>query len=266
MRRYSNPGGISLGLIKNTLLLASCAVMLSSCTSMHNFHQFDGSNVRDSEPARYADNGSVAIYKLDGKPADVFADEKKPAPVTSPDGGIAIPGREDVTVYPFADEMAQAMAPGPEASPSGGPEAITPVESSGFESGYTAMPASSGMEPERIYFANGSAAIDAAGHEAINNAAGAAAEGADMVSVEGHASAHTVNPDPVTSRIINLKISMERAFNVAKELIRRGVPANMIRTTAWGDARPALPVDGMSAEDASRRVEIYANGASPHGH
>jgi outer membrane protein OmpA-like peptidoglycan-associated protein len=233
---------------------------------MHSFHKFDDSNVRSSEPTRYADNGSVAIYSLDSKPADVFADEKKPAPVTSADGGMAIPGREDVTVYPFEDDlMVAAMAPGPEASAPAAPQPIAPVVSNeGFESSYTTMPAHE-MEPDRIYFANGSAAIDAAGHQAINNAAGAA-RGADMVSVEGHASAHTVNPDPVTSRIINLKISMERAFNVAKELIRRGVPANMIRTTAWGDARPALPVDGMSAEDASRRVEIYANGASPHSH
>lgn len=256
-----------MGSIKNTLLLASCAVMLSSCTSMHNFHRFDDSNVRSSEPARYADSGSVAIYNLDGKPADVFADEKKAAPVTSSDGGMAIPGREDVTVYPFGDEMmAQAMAPGPESSaPAMPPEAITPVESNGFESGYTALPVAPEMEPARVYFANGSAAVDAQGQSTVRSAA-EAAHGARIVQVEGHASARTVNPDPVTSRIINLKISMERALNVARELIRRGVPANMIQTTAWGDAKPALPLNGMSAEESSRRVEIYENGSSPYEH
>lgn len=253
--------------IKNTLLLVSCMFLLSSCTSMHNFQKFNDSNVRPAKDATYAADGLVAIYSLDGDSpaADVSADEKTEAvtPMLGPDGSMAVPGRENVTVYPFEDDlMVAAMAPGPETSTPAAPTALTPVESSGYQSGYATLPTSPDMQPERIYFANGSAAINAEGHEAIDNATGAA-RGARLVKVEGHASAHTVSPDPVTSRIINLKISMERALNVAKELIRRGVPANMIQTTAWGDAKPALAVDGMSAEDASRRVEIYANGASP---
>ncbi|MBU0859741.1 MAG: OmpA family protein, partial [Alphaproteobacteria bacterium] len=62
--------------------------------------------------------------------------------------------------------------------------------------------------------------------------------------------------DPVERRILNLKMSMDRAFRVSSDLIRSGVPATAIKTTVYGDTRPAGPMDSKDGEAASRRVDI----------
>src|SRR5262245_45264462 len=111
------PEASPLRSIKNTLLLVSCMFLLSSCTSMHNFQKFNDSNVRPAKDATYAADGLVAVYSLDGDTpaANVVADGKTEAvtPLLGPDGSMAVPGRESVTVYPFEDDMmVAAMAPG----------------------------------------------------------------------------------------------------------------------------------------------------------
>ena len=57
-------------------------------------------------------------------------------------------------------------------------------------------------------------------------------------------------------KIINLKISMDRAFAVSRALIQRGIPAEAIKVVAWGDSRPPPLVNGKNTESAARRVEI----------
>ena len=51
---------------------------------------------------------------------------------------------------------------------------------------------------------------------------------------------------------------MDRALSVSRELIRGGVPAERIQTTAWGDTKPPVGGYSMDPEAASRRVEIAA--------
>ncbi|MCK5284408.1 MAG: OmpA family protein [Alphaproteobacteria bacterium] len=77
-----------------------------------------------------------------------------------------------------------------------------------------------------------------------------------FLSVEGHASVRANYSDTFQRKMVNLKISMDRALNVAKGLVKKGVPVEAIRTVAWGDARQSVFVDGKDAESASRRVEI----------
>ncbi len=79
-----------------------------------------------------------------------------------------------------------------------------------------------------------------------------------MITIEGHASRRASTKDPVEARIINLKMSMQRALAVSQELIRKGIPAPSIKTTARGDNQPPQTLEqGMSIESASRRVEIF---------
>lgn len=76
------------------------------------------------------------------------------------------------------------------------------------------------------------------------------------INVEGHASVTANYADDIQRKIVNLKISMDRALAVSRELIKQGVPAEAIRVTAWGETRPPRKLDGKTPEEASRRVEV----------
>ena len=107
-----------------------------------------------------------------------------------------------------------------------------------------------------VYFADNSARLNRAAHHAVKDAAH---NGGAVVSVEGHASVRAATADPVAARIVNLKLSMQRAITVSRQLVANGVAPDAIRLTAYGDTHPAAPMDGKSAEAASRRVEIRAS-------
>lgn len=104
----------------------------------------------------------------------------------------------------------------------------------------------------RVYFGYGSATLNGANHAALN----AIAENAkfapvDRVMVEGHASSAAQSSDIVAAKIMNLKQSMDRAAAVSGALMQRGVPAEKIKTVAWGDTMPY-----GQGEALQRRVDI----------
>lgn len=107
-----------------------------------------------------------------------------------------------------------------------------------------------------IYFAHGSTKLSNKAKEIIAKVAFDARGGAD-VRVEGHASSRAGLSSPNSQQINNYEVSMKRAMNVTKALIKEGVPAGAIKTTAFGDSRPKSPTNDKDAEAASRRVEIY---------
>lgn len=127
------------------------------------------------------------------------------------------------------------------------------------------------MQPERqagvsapniaiIYFGHDSDELSAeamATIERLTNAFSSFQEG-EGYSVEGHASVTANYADEAQRRIVNLKISMDRALAVSRALINGGIPADSIRVVAWGDAHPPRDLDGMTLEEASRRVEIFS--------
>lgn len=76
------------------------------------------------------------------------------------------------------------------------------------------------------------------------------------LTVEGHASARASSDNAKQRHIVNLQVSMDRAFAVSRALIEGGVPPEAIRVAAWGDTHPPLENYGKSQEDAARRVEI----------
>ena len=114
-----------------------------------------------------------------------------------------------------------------------------------------------GHSGARVYFDHDSADVDGNGQQTIMSVL--QAYGGGPLSVEGHASTRASITDPVQRKIVNLKVSMERAFNVARSLISGGVPARSVRTVAWGESQPALAMGGKDTESASRRVDIFAH-------
>jgi len=69
------------------------------------------------------------------------------------------------------------------------------------------------------------------------------------IDVGGHAD-NTGTPQ------YNMGLSLRRANNVAAELVRLGVPKNIIDIMAYGDTKPLVPTGPQTREPQNRRVEI----------
>lgn len=168
-------------------------------------------------------SGNIAVYDLD-------------APVVGGFSGGAGPSPQDpnVMVYPL-DGWDQRGLPG-----------LPPPSGTGM--GYSSPFMGGGTQGTTIYFRDGSSSLSPQDRRMVEGIA--AGSGGAMLSVEGHASSGAGTGDPVQRRIVNLKASMDRAFSVSSQLIRDGVAPESIRTTAWGDTRPA------GSDEQNRRVEI----------
>ncbi len=112
---------------------------------------------------------------------------------------------------------------------------------------------------ETIYFANGSAAVDAQYSKALRKIVKTAKEKEANIIVYGYASSRTRNTDPVTHKLVNFKVSLERAENVAAALRKAGMPASKIKVEALSDTAPAYLEVMPEGERLNRRAEIYIN-------
>jgi outer membrane protein OmpA-like peptidoglycan-associated protein len=200
--------------------------------------------------ATTSSGGSVEVYSIDGG-----ADERSLMSIASQPspygfGSLAVKGAPysgdpSVTVFSL-DDINDAggaryapMVPAPfadVANPEMGGAKLGPV---------------GGKEVSRVYFEYGSARIGGNDDRILKEAANIAKFApVDRIRVEGHASVDTQTNDPVKARMLNLKESMNRAYSVSRRLIEQGVPAEKIKTVAWGDTVPA------SSNKEQRRVDI----------
>ena len=109
----------------------------------------------------------------------------------------------------------------------------------------------------RIKFPNGSAGLSARALKEIARAARAVKEQGGYLRVVGHASSRTKDMPVAKHKIVNFDISLKRAQNVAKALIKRGIPATAILVEAKGDSEPLYFEAMPRGEAENRRVEIY---------
>ena len=101
-----------------------------------------------------------------------------------------------------------------------------------------------------VYFDFDAAGPNADGDAALASIIGELANLAPrQVRVAGHA-------DRSGSESYNLDLSRHRAENVAKRLIRGGVPAVAVAIEAYGETRPAVATEDGIGEPANRRTEI----------
>ena len=156
-----------------------------------------------------------------------------------------------VEIFPFED-----FAPVPIVSPMQANPPPPVEQAMRAEEDYVAVEGYGG-DKVIVYFGHDSAALTQAALSKISSVAGQFNEASGKgLTVEGHSSVKANYNNASQRKVVNLKISMDRAFTVARSLIQSGVPADFIRVMAWGDTRPPLQVDGKTAEDAARRVEI----------
>ena len=108
-----------------------------------------------------------------------------------------------------------------------------------------------------IYFAHGSTSLLAKGRELLREVAAWQREKGGAIRVVGHSSSRTGDMDPVRHKLINFKVSLDRANAVAQELIRLGIPPDKLIVSAKSDAEPIYFEIMPLGEAGNRRVEIY---------
>lgn len=189
--------------------------------------------------------GAVELYGLEDD-GDAFT-PSAPAPLR----GIQAVNEPNVTVYPLDDTGAY---PGQYPPVHSWPIVPVPLSlsSESFDGEGDADPSA-----PTVYFSHGSSSLSAKDAQVIAKASEKAKFApVSRVRVEGHASARAESGDPVKDSILNLKESMNRAFEVSKAMMLNGVPAEKIKTTAWGDTKPFLNDAAGDAEAKARRVDI----------
>ncbi|MBI4031330.1 MAG: OmpA family protein [Proteobacteria bacterium] len=249
---------------QKALLVTACVGMLAACSHSEEVQIDQAQEVDLTIPhnefdnmdtaANYVSNSSVQVFSLDGAAAGggpLGVAGPPPTGFGAREGGVTAGTDPSVTVFPFDDGMDArhqeqlGMMPPPMAPMASGRE--------GFASPFGRGP----MRGDRkavVYFSHDSKTVTPASKEKLEQVT--KDYGDQMLRVEGHASARAGAKDPVEKHMINLKVSMDRALNVSRELMHKGVPAERIETSAYGDVHPAPAQDGMTGEAASRRVEI----------
>jgi outer membrane protein OmpA-like peptidoglycan-associated protein len=260
---------MSLSATVRFLSVGFTCLMLASCAT------------QEVETVNLVDTSSQAVAaQLSTAQVQVFSlDDPAPASVdlmaASPSGmAMGIQGQpsgtdSSVTVFPL-DGSAAASPMGtagglPSLMP---PSSAAPMPTSPFPQPLTPEPVSmlhqaapvqgQTVPAATIFFDHSSSKIPNSGAEVLTHVAqGFQQMPGTIFYIEGHASARAASNDPVERHISNLKIAMDRAVSVSRELMRLGVPAESIKTTAIGDVKPAKD------EAQSRRVEILASNVSP---
>lgn len=115
--------------------------------------------------------------------------------------------------------------------------------------------AAAGREIATVYFAAGSARIDAVARRAIRQAAEQQKARGGTLYVVGHASSRTRNMAPVRHHMVNFQVSLDRANAVTRELVRQGVDRDAIVMTAVSDSDPMF-YEAMPAGEAGNRRAV----------
>ena len=108
-----------------------------------------------------------------------------------------------------------------------------------------------------IQFENGSARLSAADRQILANVRQLQRERGGRLHIVGHASSRTRAMDPVRHKMINFKVSIERANVIARELMHMGFMKEQLLVDAVSDTVPLYYEFMPTGEAANRRAEIY---------
>ena len=175
-----------------------------------------------------------------------------------PSGNVAIPSmapEQFGTVVISADgiqsgQQTAAMAAQPAgASASGG--ALS------FMQRAPSSAAAGAVRVATIQFGNGSARLTANDRRILANVRQLQRERGGKIRIVGHASSRTRTMDPVKHKMVNFKVSVDRANVVARELMRLGFKKEQLVVDAVSDTSPLYHEVMPSGEAGNRRAEIY---------
>ncbi|MCI5060642.1 MAG: OmpA family protein [Alphaproteobacteria bacterium] len=162
-------------------------------------------------------------------------------------GGMASAIDSNVMIYDL-DAPAQPMMGGAGMAQGGFQAGYQgQAQMNNYASGGYAM----GMNGAQVYFNHGSSNLSRNDRNILSSVAEQAKFAPSRITVSGYASRPTqAGVGSTQVQILNLKQSMNRSFEVSKELIKKGVPADKIKAVAWGTAHAT----GTDTQD--QRVDI----------
>ncbi len=182
--------------------------------------------------------------------------------------GPALPRSDSTVIASLAPDQFGTVvisASGIEAGAQSAAMATQPVASAG--SGGTSYlerqprPLASGaVRIATIQFSNGSASLTSNDRKILANVRQLQRERGGRVHIIGHASSRTRTMDPVRHKMVNFKVSVERANVVARELMRMGFKKDELLVDAVSDTEPEFYEFMPSGEAGNRRAEIYLEG------
>lgn len=161
-------------------------------------------------------------------------------------GAGVLTSDSSVTVFPLDGDVAP-LAQSYGVAPS------QPSYNSGFNNAPTNYATTNYQSADgQIFFKHGSSRLGGGDLNKLSNVAEQARFApVGRVTVEGFASSPTqAGSQSVESHILNLKESMNRSFAVSKELMKKGVPAEKLKTVSWGATKTT------GSENQDRRVDI----------
>lgn len=235
--------------MRHTIRLIAIAVTmisLSACqTAPRKVSDAELEQIYNRALGNQSDNG-VQTFSLDGG--------GMAAPMSAYSQAGVSTGNSSVTVFPLDDSVGY----GNDTS------SYTPSTQNPYEQNLSSndMPWNDVMA--RIFYDHGQTSLKDADEKIVSTiATQCKTEGCGIVRVDGHASVRAEAKDEVQRRLINLKVSMERAATVSKAMIRNGIAADAIQVTAHGDKVPPVVAPDTDIDAAARRVEITTGSFSP---
>ncbi len=123
---------------------------------------------------------------------------------------------------------------------------------------YSSLRAGASVRAAVITFRSGSAKLSGEGRKALREVAKLYKEGGgSSVRIIGHASNRTREMSAEKHALVNFDVSLRRAHTVADELIRLGVPAQVLYIGAVSDTEPVYFEWMPSGEAGNRRAEVF---------
>lgn len=108
-----------------------------------------------------------------------------------------------------------------------------------------------------IYFGNGSSRLEPRDVAVVHDVVKMFKETGGAIRIVGHSSGITASENSGRGKLVNFKVSLDRANSVAAELVRNGVPANYIDVAAHGADSPIFAEYSSTGAAGNRRAEIF---------
>ena len=115
----------------------------------------------------------------------------------------------------------------------------------------------SGTKVATILFENGSAGLGGHDRRILREVVRLHQQRGGTVKVVGHASSRTRNMDPVRHKMVNYRLSADRASEIAAQLRGLGLDPAAVVVDARSDSMPLYYETMPSGEAGNRRAEIY---------
>jgi outer membrane protein OmpA-like peptidoglycan-associated protein len=195
------------------------------------------STARRAEPAARHSNGSVTVYSID---------QAMPTPSRR---GADRPSVNYFGLTPPTNAQRERVMPRRTGQRGNQFARLDPMTSP------TDLPSGSNTPIARVLFGHGSASLDEEDRRIIDQLITQSKQNGRVIGIIGHASARAETDDEKQRRLLNLRMSGNRAASVFDYVTKAGVPVESIELGTHGDTLATF--GQVEGEDEARRVDLY---------